>query len=280
MKAINKTFLFAKLLLPFLVLMCLRSVNAMDDTSEFIKQVQAASNESVDGWKFHLQDIPNGADPKLDDSAWQVMPASHDERRRPSSSHQNAICWYRNRVTIPSVLYGTRTQGRKISLVVDLWPAGDIYVNGASVRQCRTTGRPMQDESQRVPLSQSAQPGEVVFIAIKAYPLGNGATVLRNSRLELDGDVLPERVRNFLSNLGIAGALREDTNGKPDGQIQGITKILDLDAMRSGNSVQFTHSLDAAEQGLRALLKQDPRSNLQVYIVSHSHADLSWPDTP
>ena len=39
MKAKNETFLFAKLLLLALVLMCLRSVDAMDETSEFVKQV-------------------------------------------------------------------------------------------------------------------------------------------------------------------------------------------------------------------------------------------------
>ena len=251
----------------------------MDDTSEFVKQVQAASNESVAGWKFRIQDIPNGADPKLDDSGWQAVP-NDDDRWRSLFSRQDAICWYRTRVAIPPVLYGTRTQGRKISLVVDLWPAGDIYVNGACVKHFNTTGRPLQDESQRVPLSQNAKPGEVVFIAIKAYKLGNAATLLKNSRLELEGDALAGRVHNFLGDLGIAGALLEDAKGKSDGQILDITKILDLGAMRSGNTAQFVRSLAAAEEGLHGLLKQNPHSNLQVLIVPHSHADLSWPDTP
>ncbi len=107
---------------------------------------------------------------------------------------------------------------------MDLWPAGDIYVNGALVKHCNTSGRPLQDESQRVPLSENAKPGEVVFIAIKSYRVGNAPTLLRNSRLELEGDALGERVRNFLGDLGIAGALLEDARGKSDGQILNITK--------------------------------------------------------
>ena len=279
MKAKNMTFLFAKLLLPALALMCLRSVDAMGDTSEFVKQVQAASNESVVGWKFRIQDIPNGAVPKLDDSGWQVVP-NDDDRWRSMFSRNDAICWYRNRIVIPPVLYGTRTQGRKINLVVDLWPAGDIYVNGAGVKYCNTTGRPLQDESQRVPLVQNAQPGQVVYVAIKAYRFGNAATLLKNSRLELEGDALGERVRNFLVDLGITGAVFEDSKMNSGVPILNITKMLDLDAMRSGNTAQFVRSLEAAQEGLRGLLKQNPRSNLQVFIVSHSHADLSWPDTP
>ena len=279
MKAKHETSLFAKLLLPALVLMCLRAVNAMDATSGFAKKVQAASNESVAGWKFRMQDIPNGADPKLDDSGWQVVP-NDDGRGRSLFSRKHAICWYRNRVAIPAVLYGTRTQGKKISLVVDLWPAGDIYVNGACVKHCNATGRPRQDESQRVTLSQNAKPGEVVFIAIKAYRRDKAGTLLENSRLELEGDALAERVRNFLGDLGTADALFEDATGKSDGQILNITKMLDLGAMRSGRTTQFVRSLEAAEEGLRGLLKQNPYSHLQVLIVPHSHADLSWPDTP
>ena len=279
MKTKNEIFLTAMLLTLAVVLMGVRSVDAIDNTSEFVKQVQAASNESVAGWKFQAEDIANGADPKLDDSAWQAVP-NGAYRRRSLLSSKDAVCWYRTRITIPPVLYGTKTEGRKISLVVDLWPAGDIYVNGACVKHCKTDGRPLQDESQRVPLSENAKPGEVVSIAIKAYKLGNAATLLRNSRLELDGDVLPERVRNFLDDLGIADALRADANGNSDERLLDITKMLDLGAMRSGSTAQFVRSLAAAEDGLHGLLKQNPNSNLQVLIVPHSHADLSWPDTP
>src|SRR5208337_5181367 len=113
-----------------------------------------------------------------------------------------------------------------------------------------TTGRPLQDESQRVPLSPNATPGEVVSIAIKAYQRGNAATLLKNSRLELEGDALAGRVHNFLGDLGIAGALIEDAGGKSDGQILNITKTLDLNAMRRGNTAQFDRSLAAAEEGL------------------------------
>ena len=274
----NETSLFVKLLLLALVLMCLRSIDAMGDASEFIKQVQAASNESLSGWKFSTQGIPNGADPKLDDSGWQVVPNDHE--RGSLFSRQDEICWYRNRVVIPPVLYGARTQGRKISLVLDLWPAGDIYVNGAYVKNCTTTGRPLQNESQRVPLSENAKPGEVVFVAIKADRLGNARTLLGNFRLELEGDALGERVRNFLGDLGIAGALFENGRSQPDSRIPSITKIFDLSAMRSGNTAQFVRSLEAAQAGLNGLLRQNPRSNLRVFIVSHSHADLSWGDTP
>jgi len=279
MKAKNKASLFAKLLVLALVLMCTRSVNAMDEAGEFINQVQAGSNESVACWKFHVQDIPNGADPKLDDSGWQIVPKDQN-RWRPLLSRKEVVCWYRNRVTIPAVLYGTRTEGRNISLVVDLWPAGDIYVNGARVKHFNATDRPLGDKSQRVTLSQDARPGEVVAIAIKAYRGDKSGTLLKNPRLEIEGDALAGRVRNFLGDLGIADALYEHAGRKSDGQILNITKMFDLDAMRSGRTAQFVRSLDAAEGGLRGLLKQNPYSRLQVLIVSHSHADLSWPDTP
>ncbi len=51
---------------------------------------------------------------------------------------------------------------------------------------------------------------------------------------------------------------------------------------RCGRAIplQFVRSLEAAEERLNGLLRQNPHSNLQVLIVSHSHADLSWPDTP
>ncbi len=279
MKAQNHASLFAKLLVLALVLMCTRSVSAMDATGEFINQVQASSNESVACWKFHAQDVPNGADPKLDDSGWQILPKDQNSWR-PLLSRNAAVWWYRKQVTIPAVLYGTRTEGRKISLVVDLWPAGDIYVNGVRVKRFNATDRPLRNKSQRVPLSQSARPGEVVAIAIKVTRGDNRGTLLKNPRLEIEGDALAGRVRNFLGNLGIADALYEHAGGKSDAQILNITKTFDLDAMRSGRTAQFVRSLDAAEGGLQGLLKQSPYSRLQVLIVSHSHADLSWPDTP
>jgi hypothetical protein len=83
-----------------------------------------------------------------------------------------------------------------------------------------------------------------------------------------------------IGDLGTADALFEDARRKSDRQILNITKMLDLGAMRSGRTAQFVRSLEAAKEGLRGLLKQNPHSNLQVLIVPHSHADLSWPDTP
>ena len=251
----------------------------MDVTSEFAKQVQTACNESVAGWKFRMQDVANGADPKLDDSAWQAVP-SDDDRWKSLSSRPDAVCWYRTRLQIPPILYGTKTAGRKISLLVDLWPAGDIYVNGVCVQHFHSAGRPLQDASRRIPLPPNARPGEVVSIAIKAYKNGAAATVLKNSRLEMEGDALAGRVRNFLGDLGIADALLADASGKSGAQLENITKSLDLSAMRRGNTEQFDRSLAAAEEALRGLLKQNPNSHLQVLIVPHSHADLSWPDTP
>src|SRR5256885_17225492 len=65
------------------------------------------------GWRFHLGDVPNGADASLGDSSWRTVDLPHDWSIEGEFSAQNpagasggalpgGIGWYRKSFTVPA----------------------------------------------------------------------------------------------------------------------------------------------------------------------------------
>ncbi len=110
-------------------------------------------------WKFQLSDVPNGAKPDVDDSAWRVVSVPHDysiegppgsdaanmegpfDRKSPSSVYADrertvdsggggylnaGIAWYRKTFTLPAT-----AKGKRVAIVFDgVYMNSDVYLNG------------------------------------------------------------------------------------------------------------------------------------------------------
>ncbi len=110
-------------------------------------------------WKFQLSDVPDGAKPDVDDSAWRLVRVPHDysiegppgsdtaymegpfDRKSPSSVYADrertidsggggylnaGIAWYRKTFTLPAT-----AKGKRVAIVFDgVYMNSDVYLNG------------------------------------------------------------------------------------------------------------------------------------------------------
>ncbi len=160
-----------------------------------------------DGWKFQLGDCPDGADPGIDDTAWEPVRVPHDWAirgpfDRANDIHRTAIledgetrekehtgrtgglphvgrAWYRLPVELPSAL-----GNRRVRIEFDgVMSHSRIYWNGQE-----TGGWPFGYASFAVDVTAQARPGiNLLAVAVDNPPLASrwypGAGIYRHVRL-------------------------------------------------------------------------------------------------
>jgi hypothetical protein len=190
-------------------------VFAQEEVNDFIEQIQAASNAYVSEWKYNLKDLPNGADPSLDDSGWEIA-FGEDYRGETVFITRDSLCWFRKLITIPEAIWGTKVEGGKISLVIKVAASGNFFVNGKHIKSFEVIEDVgFQAEGQRITLTENARTGEKLLVAIRAKSQENivagvhgESSGLGVGQLELDKAVaLSKRLQAYITGLQIADKL-------------------------------------------------------------------------
>lgn len=139
-----------------------------------IKLIESLASDALDSWRVLDRDMPDGARPGIDDSAWQTL------RRRPGIAHK--IFWLRREFKVPLALAGAKTEGSPVALVCDFRGVGAfrgrLYVNGEMRESFDLDfGNQSGEEARTFPLSESARPGESCLLAFRFENLGKSPLI-------------------------------------------------------------------------------------------------------
>lgn len=215
-------------------------------------------------WRFHPGHVPHGEATDLDDSAWKLFKVGEEWTTGPA--------WFRRWVEIPSSLNGYEI--RQARLRFRIYIRGEhsvhltIYFNG--VRSAEG------DYLEPSVLTESAQPGEKILIAVKAEVLG-GQTQLRRAQLELD--VAPGRPDpQMLLQECLSADLLIDS--APEGKaeraqhLDAALQTIDWVALEHGDQQAFDQSLQQAREKLRPL--REWLKGFSIRATGNSHIDIAW----
>ena len=243
-----------------------------DPYEPVLDRLQSISAIPLPLWQVHADDLPHGENPAQSTSDWpQVKIGENWKGSR----------WLRQTFEIPAEVRGYRLQGARIA--IDLRVSSDdaievsVFANGSMV------ARTDQDGQVPITLTESAQPGEHLVLAVRVLDTGGGgccggdSTWIEHAELKIEPP--PNRPYPALLRLEILSAepiLAAYSDGKAERQQQLDTavKAINLAALDTGNQQAFDDSLRDAQgklDVLRPYMKQ-----FRISAVGNSHIDMAW----
>ncbi|MBV8476497.1 MAG: alpha-mannosidase [Acidobacteria bacterium] len=216
-------------------------------------------------WRFH-PDVPHPEDPALDDSAWPTMKVGdkwQDERV------------LRRAIEVPAAINGYRIQGSRVRLDLELTGAMTIEISVFSTGSLVFHGT---DEMQQpFLLTENAQPGQRLLVAIRAHAEQDGEITLARARLLVEPR--EERPDPMLLRDEIVAAIPvisayENGKSEREQQLAAAIKTVDFAALARDDQGAFDTSLRDAQSKLEALnpyLKQ-----FAIVAVGNAHIDMAW----
>lgn len=231
-------------------------------------------------WKYNNTAIPNGQAVDVAEDTWQTI--TFQERLAADSA------WMRTTFTVPASVYGQPVGGR-ISITLNVDDAGVFYVDG------RSLGRFDWDGS--FTLTESAKPGQVFHLAIKAINTG-GPMRLIHARLNYDAvAVQTQEIEDLILSLRVGDKLlSEDTylqigrtrldkgidhsstsaqkRASLRQQLEKAALLVDHEALARGRFGVFAQSLVKARQALKpvsAFAKE-----FTLVLDANAHIDCAW----
>lgn len=221
-------------------------------------------NTDITEWRYQIGDIPNGQDPKLDDSGWQTATGS--------AFHWGTqpLAWLRTRITIPQDIAGIGIAGSKVTFKFGVDDDGTCYVDGRKVQDFHW-------DQGSVVLTEHAEPGQTFDIAIRDVNAGGDGRLLM---ARLDYSVLAavsDATTAYLAKYNYARELLstagDDVRAKYETSLVKSVDTVNLESLPKGQGDYLT-SLDVAT----ALL--DPMNELvrgiNIDLVGHAHIDMNW----
>ncbi|MBN2355816.1 alpha-mannosidase [candidate division KSB1 bacterium] len=263
-----------------LILLCVAAGHAQSKVEQVCSALEEQTLFVLDDWKLSRNVEPEAAASDFDDEAWRTIKLR--ERFAADSA------WMRKTFTVPEKILGQNIKGPVIlKITVDDW--GILYSNGERIDRFNWDGS--------FTLTQSVRPGEVFSLAVKAVNTG-GPMRLMNARLEFPQmrDDL-EDVENFIESLRISEALlNENPYPKTDKKrwdlhidlsqannyrrsvlrqrLDEAVEAVDINALRSGNILQFQLSLVNARGLLRSIGQYAKEFTLA--LAANAHIDCAW----
>lgn len=254
----------ATLLLLLVLCVCSAALGSSMSAQEKAALMGRMLETNVAGWSYYIGDIPNGQDPKLDDSAWQ--------RAQGSTFHWGTqpLAWLRTRITIPRDVAGIRVAGSKVTFRCGVDDDGTLYVNGSKAQEFHW-------DQGNVVLTERAEPGQVFDIAIRnTNGPGDGRLLL--ARLDYSAVTpIAEATNAYLGKFTYArdvlSASADDVRGKHEPLLLESIQAVDLEAMAS-NKDAYLASLQAAADRLRPI--NELVRGISVDLTGHAHIDMNW----
>ena len=259
-------FLLAlSILVPSAVAADAATTEAVDPYKPILDRLESLSTLPVPDWQFH-SDVPHPEDPALDVSSWETIKV--DEKWSSGSRV------FRRTIEIPEKLNGYSLQGASVKLDLAFDSDGaiviSIFSNGGLVFHGTDTAE------QPVPLTQSAQPGQKIVVAVRldAAPV---PTLIYRSRLLIEPPANRPSPRLLQEEIQVVRpmiAAYADGKAEREQQLAAAVKVLDFTPLDRGDQPAFDDSLRAAQAKLEAFnpwLKQ-----FTIRAVGNSHIDMAW----
>lgn len=216
-------------------------------------------------WRYTTDDVPDAANPSLDDSSWKTSTGDSFQWG------EQALCWIRTKITVPSEVAGVRVAGSKITFTCGIDDDGVIFVDGKEAQKFHWDGG-------SVVLTNSAQPGQVFVIAVKGINIGGPGRLL-SSNVEFSAlkDVTDE-VGKLLESYRRARAIYDAADpAKREPYLAVMSKALeqaDTDAHAAGRMGAFVASLKSGQEQMKRV--SELARNITVDMVGHAHIDMNW----
>lgn len=218
----------------------------------------------VTDWCYHVGEVDNGQDPKLDDSGWQ--------RAQGSAFHWGTqpLAWLRTRIAVPKDVSGISVAGGRITFRCGVDDDGTLYVNGAKAQDFHW------DQGTAV-LTENAQPGQTFDIAIRnTNGPGDGRLLL--ARLEYVAlapvvDATNAYLAKYSYARDLLSAASDESRPRYEACLVKAMDVVKLDVL-STDTEGYIASLKTAEKEL------DPINELvrgiNLHLVGHAHIDMNW----
>jgi alpha-mannosidase len=217
-------------------------------------------------WRFQHPAAPGGELPATDDSEWPLV--------RPEHSWEGAstAAWYRRLIVVPETVGGVSPAGSAVVLRCAVDDDMEVYVNG------QLRGRFHWDQGN-VTLTDSAQPGDKLLVAIKAINQGGPGRLLAASVVYGKFAGLRDTADECRTRLQFCQRLLEakriaDRRAEYARTLDAAAGKLDFGAADKGDSTAFAASVAACSEALQpfaALAKE-----YTLYLVGHAHIDMNW----
>ena len=231
-----------------------------------LSRLHAMFAQRLPDWKAHLDNLPHGEDPSLDDADWSPV--------RISEQWGNGPVWFRRWVEIPHAMGGYNIGGARVRLDLRVSAEGSsqvrVFFNGSLAERA--------DEATQQPilLTEKAGPGNKVLVAINV-PAATGPARIENAELLVDypagrpdPSLMFEEIRAAQALIaGLAAGQSERAK-----QLDDAVKTLDFASLQRGDQQAFENSLKAAQEKLRPL--GDWAKQFSVRAVGNSHIDMAW----
>ena len=215
-------------------------------------------------WRYHLGDIPNGEDPRLNDSSWPAVAP------RGTGLPADAV-WFRREVVVPQALNGYSLKNARIEFQFGVDSRGAapliVYLDGRRVA--------MGADLAPIVLWEKAQPGNRVLIAVKALATDSdktfqsaSVTITPDPSRPNPGDLAKEiTADDWMLSAIPGGAAHADV-------LEQAADAVDISALGQGDQAAFDASLVKAQrilEPLKPLLAQ-----ADIHMVGNSHMDAAW----
>ena len=244
-----------------------------DPYKPLLDRLQSTTTLPLDAWKVITTDLPHGETP--DSAMTEAKPLAMKQDLQPP-------VWLYATVEVPSALSGHSVAGSRVALGMNIGANNGIvistFVNGNMV------ARGDQDSQVPIALSQSAEPGQKLLIAVRILSSGTvgccgGPSVTRLESASLvftppEPRPDPAILRQEIMAADLLIAAYPDGKAQRQQQLDAAVKAIDLAALDQGDQAAFDASLKAAQAKLdvlRPYMKQ-----FSIKAVGNSHIDMAW----
>ena len=253
------------------LLFCLPPAQAQEDQQKNpyqseLGQLHAMFAQTLPDWKAHQDNLAHGEDPSLNDADWSPF--------RISEPWQNGPVWFRRWVEIPQSMGGYNIRGLRVRLDLRVSAEGSsqvrVFFNGALAEMAD------EDTQQPILLTEKAEPGEKVLVAINV-PAATASARLENAALVVDYPPgRPEPALMFEEIRSAQALIAGLSAGQPERakQLDDAVKTLDFASLQHGDQQAFEKSLEAAQEKLQPL--GNWAKQFSVRAVANSHIDMAW----
>jgi alpha-mannosidase len=244
-----------------------------DPYKPVLDRLQATTTMPLETWMLTQGDTPHGE-----------MPSGSIANPNQNFFQQNIPLpsWLYASAEIPQVLGGYALAGSRVELKLDI--GGNtgklisVFMNGNMIAR--------GDESSQVPLilTQSAQPGQKLLIAVRVLPSGTVGCCGGPVETKLNSASLvftppeprpdPAILRQEIMAGELLIAAYPDGKAQREQQLDAAVKAIDLAALDKGDQTAFDASLEAAQSKLDTL--KPYMSQFTIKAVGNSHIDMAW----
>lgn len=229
-----------------------------------LDRLEAITAQPLPEWRFQPGEVLHGEATDLDDSGWQIFKLGEEWDSGPA--------WFRRWIEIPPSLDGYDLRHARLRFRIRIRGENPvhltIYFDG--VRSAEG------NDLDPIVLSESAEPGQKILIAVKAHVPG-GRTRLETAQLEINSAPGRPDPRTLLQECLSAQLLissAAESKAERARHLDAAQQVIDWAALERGDQRAFDQSLQQAREKLRPLgtwLK-----SYSIRATGNAHIDLAW----